>query len=122
MTHGCSVFALTRRNLTPLDIVTAHSVLPGREDVALLLEEAMRGEGWTGGKLEEKRRVLDEKRKRLEKQRAVQDGVGKTLGLDMRWWAASDHPWSDDDSDDEEADDDVYVGLSLPFARLFTRR
>ncbi|KAJ7071109.1 DIL domain-containing protein [Mycena amicta] len=109
MTHGCSVFALTRRNLTPLDIVTAHSVLPGREDVALLLEEAMRGEGWTGGKLEEKRRLLDEKRKRLGKQRAVKDGVEKALGLDTRWWGASDHPWSDSDSEDEDADEDVYT-------------
>jgi hypothetical protein len=48
MTHGCSPFDVTKRNLTPLDIVTAHSLLPGREIVALILEESMRGEGWSG--------------------------------------------------------------------------
>ncbi|KAF7306855.1 hypothetical protein MIND_00477700 [Mycena indigotica] len=109
MTHGCSVFALTRRNLTPLDIVTAHSVLPGREDVALLLQEAMRGEGWTGGKLDDKRRLLDDKRKRLSKQRAIRDGVEKVLGLDARWWGDIDYSWSDSDSEDEDATEDIYT-------------
>nr|GAT44119.1 predicted protein [Mycena chlorophos] len=110
MTHGCSVFTVTRRNLTPLDIVSAHSILPGREDVALLLEEAMRGEGWTGGKLEEKRRLSDEKRKRLDRQHIIQEGVQKALGLDTRWWGSNDYTWSDSDSEeDEEADDEVYT-------------
>ncbi|KAG5722125.1 hypothetical protein E4T56_gene3764, partial [Termitomyces sp. T112] len=51
MTHGCSPCAVTRRGLTPLDVVTAHSTLPGRGDVALLLEESMRSEGWIGGRM-----------------------------------------------------------------------
>ncbi|KAF7320071.1 hypothetical protein MKEN_00791400 [Mycena kentingensis (nom. inval.)] len=109
MTHGCSIFDLTRRNLTPLDIVTAHSVMPGREDVALLLEEAMRGEGWTGGKMGEKRRILDAKRKRLNKQRAVRDDVEKALGLNTRWWGDTDYTWSDSDEEDEQADDAIYT-------------
>ncbi|KAJ6575026.1 DIL domain-containing protein [Mycena capillaripes] len=110
MTHGCSPFAVTRRNLTPLDIVTAHSVLPGREDVALLLEEAMRGEGWTGGKMEARRRLLDERRRRREKQRAVRDTVGRTLGVNSKWWGSdSDLSSSDSESGDEEVDDDVYT-------------
>jgi hypothetical protein len=110
MTHGCSPFDVTRRNLTPLDIVTAHSVLPGREDVALLLEEAMRGEGWTGGKMEERRRLLDERRRRREKQRAIRDTVGRTLGVNSKWWGdQSDFLDSDSESDDEEVDEDVYV-------------
>ena len=58
LTHGCSPFTQTRRHLTALDIVTAHSILPGREDVRLLLEEAMREQGWTGGRMEERRKVL----------------------------------------------------------------
>ncbi|KAJ7932480.1 DIL domain-containing protein [Mycena leptocephala] len=110
MTHGCSPFDVTRRNLTPLDIVTAHSVLPGREDVALLLEEAMRGEGWTGGKMEERRRLLDERRRRREKQRAIRDTVGRTLGVNSKWWGdQSDFLDSDSESDDEEVDEDVYT-------------
>jgi hypothetical protein len=111
MTHGCSPFAVTRRNLTPLDIVTAHSVLPGREDVALLLEEAMRGEGWTGGKMEERRRLLEQRRRRHEKQRAVRDTVARTLGVNSRWWGdqSDDLSESDDESGDEEVDEDLYV-------------
>ncbi|KAJ7492702.1 hypothetical protein FB451DRAFT_1219300 [Mycena latifolia] len=110
MTHGCSPFAVTRRNLTPLDIVTAHSILPGRDDVALLLEEAMRGEGWTGGKMEAKRRLLDEKRRRNEKQRIIRDTVGKTLGVNPKWWGDSDFSSSSDsESGDEEVDEDVYT-------------
>ncbi|KAF7347902.1 hypothetical protein MVEN_01548100 [Mycena venus] len=111
LTHGCSPFAVTRRNLTPLDIVTAHSILPGREDVALLLEEAMRGEGWTGGKMEEHRRLLEERRRRREKQRAVRDTVGRALGVNSRWWGdqSDDFSSSDSESGDEEADEDVYT-------------
>ncbi|KAJ6509454.1 DIL domain-containing protein [Mycena vitilis] len=110
ITHGCSPFAVTRRNLTPLDIVTAHSVLPGREDVALLLEEAMRGEGWTGGKMEERRRLLDARRKRREKQRAVRDTIGRTLGVNAKWWGSdSEFSSSDSESGDEEVDEDVYT-------------
>ncbi|KAJ7169799.1 DIL domain-containing protein [Mycena filopes] len=112
MTHGCSPFAVTRRNLTPLDIVTAHSIIPGRDDVALLLEEAMRGEGWTGGKMELRRRLLDERRRRREKQRAIRDTIGRTLGVDSRWWGNDNSDFdfsSDTESGDEEADDDVYT-------------
>jgi hypothetical protein len=110
MTHGCSPFAVTRRNLTPLDIVTAHSILPGRDDVALLLEEAMRGEGWTGGKMEAKRRLFDERRRRREKQRIIRDTVGQTLGVNPKWWGNSDFSSSSDsESGDEDADESVYV-------------
>ena len=58
LTHGSAPLTVTRRQLTALDIVTAHSTVPGREDVALLLEEAMREAGWKGGRMEEQRRVL----------------------------------------------------------------
>jgi len=60
MTHGCSPFALTKRNLTPLDLVTAHSTVPGREDVAFLLEEAMKSEGWEGSRMNRRRRLVEQ--------------------------------------------------------------
>ena len=115
MTHGCSPFALTRRNLTPLDIVTAHSILPGRTDVALLLEEAMRGQGWTGGRMEQKRKVIDRRSKRQKKQSEVRDALGKVLGIDLAWWEEESDPLlGDSDSDGEEDEEDeedehVYV-------------
>ncbi|KAJ2920383.1 hypothetical protein MD484_g178, partial [Candolleomyces efflorescens] len=103
MTHGCSPFEVTQRNLTPLDIITAHSILPGRDDVALLLEEAMRGEGWTGGRVEQKRRLHDRLTKRKGKQRAIRDDVSKVLGLNPKW-CDGDDSGSDSDSD---CDDDI---------------
>ncbi|KAJ4486030.1 DIL domain-containing protein [Lentinula aciculospora] len=114
MTHGCSPFDVTRRKLTPLDIVSAHSMIPGRADVALLVEEAMRGEGWTGGRLEEKRRILDERMKRKGKQQSVREDVGKALGIHPRWWShhSDEFNFSDDTSDselEEEEDESIYT-------------
>lgn len=116
MTHGCSPFALTRRNLTPLDIVTAHSIIPGRDDVALLLEEAMRGEGWTGGRMEEKRHLLETRRKRKGKRRDVQNDIGRVLGVNPKWWGTeADYSSSDSDSEDEieEEPESLYVRLDI---------
>jgi hypothetical protein len=111
MTHGCSPFALTERKLTPLDIITAHSMLPGKEDVALLLEESMRGQGWTGGRMEERRRLLEQRSKRKGRKKEIREDVGKALGVTPDWWRRnSDLSDSEDDSDeDEEVDDNVYV-------------
>lgn len=117
MTHGCSPFAATRRNLTALDIVTAHTIMPGREDVALLLEEAMRGDGWAGGKMEQKRKVLDERIKERGKRRSVRDNVAKTLSVDQRWWGDGDSDSSSIDSDSEEEEENpenVYVSTTRP--------
>ncbi|KAJ7630857.1 DIL domain-containing protein [Roridomyces roridus] len=110
MTHGCSPFAVTRRNLTPLDIVTAHSIMPGRDDVALLLEEAMRGEGWTGGKMEQKRRLFDERRRRREKRRRIRDSIGEILAVNPKWWDEHDYSSSDSESGDEDdVDEAIYT-------------
>ncbi|KAG1757660.1 DIL domain-containing protein [Suillus lakei] len=113
MTHGCSPFAETRRRLTPLDIVTAHTVLPGRDDIALLLEEAMRSQGWMGGRMEEKRRALDEKLKRKGRQKSVRENVSKVLGLQNQWWGSreEDEGFSSDDSDveDDQLDEELYT-------------
>ena len=122
MTHGYSPFALTTMNLTALDIVTAHSTLPGKDDIALLLEEAMRGQGWTGGRLEQKRRLLDQRLKRKGKRKAIREDIGKVLGINSDWWGRdpdskdpdSEEPDSDDDEDNGEDDIDLderlYVG------------
>ena len=106
MTHGCSPFARTERKVTPLNIVTAHSVVPGREDASLLLEEAMRGQGWTGGHMEEKRKLLEQRTRAKGKQKKIREDVGKALGLSLDLWQ-SDSDFSDSESEDDE---DVYVG------------
>ncbi|KIM48286.1 hypothetical protein M413DRAFT_62585 [Hebeloma cylindrosporum] len=113
MTHGCSPFALTGRKLTPLDIVTAHSVLPGKEDVALLLEESMRTQGWMGGRMEERRRLLEKRTKKKGKRTEIREDVGKVLGVDPDWWRkSSELSDSDSDSDeDEEESEGVYTPI-----------
>jgi hypothetical protein len=120
MTHGCSPFTVTRRNLTPLDVVTAHSVLPGRDDVALLLEESMRGEGWTGGRMEHKRRLSEQRMKRKERKREVRDGINKVFSVNPTWWDLdSDSDSSDFGSEDEEGEDGIYVStLHILSSRL----
>ncbi|KAI0673406.1 DIL domain-containing protein [Trametes maxima] len=105
LTHGSSPLALTRRNLTPLDIVTAHSTVPGREDVAFLLEEAMREVGWKGGRMEEQRRSLEKRMRRIGRRRHVQEEIEKTLGIHSRWWGDEDAFFSPDS--DEEPEDEV---------------
>lgn len=112
LTHGCSPLALTRRNLTALDIVTAHSTVPGREDVALLLEEAMREAGWKGGRMEEQRRILEKRMRRLSNRRNVQEHIERILGINPRWWGEEDLFYSietEDDSEDEWLEDSTLV-------------
>ena len=120
LTHGCSPFSETRRGLTPLDIVTAHSTMPGRQDVALLLGEAMRGEGWTGGRMEEQRRQLERRTARKRRRERVREDVGKVLSVAPQWWG--DDEWqaiaSESDEDESEGEEtdlvrdtlSVYVG------------
>jgi hypothetical protein len=126
--HGCSPLSVTKRQLTALDIVTAHTLLPGREDIALLLEESMRGEGWTGGRMERRRRALDEQLKRKDRQKDLHDSVAKILDVHTQWWG-DDSEISSTESDsegDDEFDEDLYVShnpLSLihPHKILFYR-
>ncbi|KAI0320337.1 DIL domain-containing protein, partial [Amylostereum chailletii] len=106
-----SLFTLTCRNLTPLDIVTAHSTVPGREDVALLLGEAMRGEGWTGGRMEERRKILEQRIVRRGKQRVVRDDIAHRLEINPKWWG--DDGWHDSASSDESDDEDMQEDETL---------
>ncbi|KAH6917480.1 DIL domain-containing protein [Coprinopsis sp. MPI-PUGE-AT-0042] len=112
MTHGCSPFEVTHRKLTPLDIVTAHSVLPEREDVALLLEEAMRGEGWSGGPIERRRRLHERREKRRGKRKAIRDDVSKVLGVQAKWWEPEEGDIESEEENDERHDsfdDSIYT-------------
>ncbi len=115
LTHGCSPFSETRRGLTPLDIVTAHSTVPGRQDVALLLGEAMRGEGWTGGRMEEQRRQLERRTARERRRERVREDVGKVLSIAPQWWR--DDEWqaiaSESDDDEIEGEETVLVSDTL---------
>ena len=110
---GCSPFIRTRRNLTALDLVTGHSLIPGRETVALLLEEAMRTEGWTGGRMEERRKAIEERTARLEKRNTVKEGINQTLGFNPAWWGESELDVDSDDADEGEIDEAVYVSSEL---------
>lgn len=115
LTHGCSPFSKTRRELTPLDIVTAHSTMPGRHDVALLLGEAMRGEGWTGGRMAEQRRQLERKTARKRRRERVREDVEKMLSIAPQWWG--DDEWqtivSESDEDESEGEETVLVGDTI---------
>lgn len=115
MTHGCSTFDRTKRGLTPLDIITAHTLLPGRQDVAMLIEAAMHGDGWTGGRMEDKRRELEIRLKRRGKRKAIRDDVGRILAVPPRWWSTNVEEDFSTDSDDEnepDIDETIYVRFS----------
>ncbi len=114
LTHGSAPLAVTRRQLTALDIVTAHSTVPGREDVAILLEVAMREAGWKGGRMEQQRRIHEQRMRRLGKRRHVQGDIGKVLGVNPKWWGDDDALFaldSEDDSEDEAPNDSTLVSL-----------
>ncbi|GJJ09439.1 hypothetical protein Clacol_003661 [Clathrus columnatus] len=116
ITHGCSPLTLTNRGLTPLDILTAHSLIPGREAVALLVEEAMRERGWTGGKVEKRRRREEERSQAESSSLSLKQHVGEILGLNSNWWGGDS---TDMDDSDNETDDDSFdqnVGpMELPY-------
>ena len=89
--------------------------MPGRQDVALLLGEAMRGEGWTGGRMEEQRRQLERSAARQRRRERVREDVGKVLSIAPQWWG--DDEWqtiaSESDEDDSEGEETVLVSDTL---------
>lgn len=111
----------TLRNITALDIVTAYAVIPGREDVALFLEEAMKGEGWQGSKLNLKRRCFDKKMKEDEKRHSERRAVAKILELNSHdhWWRETGllQPSLEDSEDEDDAEGSIYV---CKFDRYYT--
>ena len=72
--------------MTALDLITAYAVIPVREDVALFLEEAMKGEGWQSSKMVDQRRDTLEKSKLEDKIRSEREALDKILNLGDRWW------------------------------------
>lgn len=106
---------MTKKNLTPLDIVSAYATVPGREVVSLLLGEAMRSAGWTGGRMEERRKVLELKLIRKNKRRSVRDNVEKRLEISRKWWGDDEwETWSSDSSEDEDEDEDDSLYVRTP--------
>ena len=93
--------------------------MPGRETVALLLEEAMRCEGWAGGRTEERRRALDERAVRLKRRNVVREGINQALDLDPTWWGEGESDIETDDIDEGEIDEAVYVGFHNVERRCF---
>lgn len=117
LTRGSSPFALTRRQLTALDIVTGRTTLPGREQVALLLAEAMREKGWTGGRMEDKRRISEKRLYRHRRRKELQENVGKVLGVNSRWWGDVDAEFMydlfDEDEDEDMGEHDIFVSICI---------
>ncbi|TFK77177.1 hypothetical protein BDN72DRAFT_830341 [Pluteus cervinus] len=109
MTHKCSPFAVTRRNLTPLDIVTAHSMLPGRDAVALILETAMHGEGWDGGRMADNRKLMGVRLSRKRRQLELRHSIGKALNIPPRWWGNDADSSQSDLSDNEDEGEPIYT-------------
>ncbi|KAG6841911.1 hypothetical protein C0991_005091 [Blastosporella zonata] len=89
----------------------AHSILPGRDDVALLLEESMRGEGWIGGRMEEKRRISEQREKRKARRKNIQNNISQILSVDRSWWGETDSDSESDDEADDEDDERIYTPL-----------
>lgn len=71
----------------------------------------MRTEGWAGGRMEERRRTLEEHTARLKKRNAVREDVNQTLSLDPAWWGESESDIDSDDFDEGEIDEAVYVSV-----------
>jgi Ankyrin repeats (many copies) len=113
LTHGCSPFSETRLGLTPLDIVTAHTTMPGRQDVALLLEEAMRSEGWTGGRMEEQRRQEERRMAQKRRQERVCEDVGKVLSIEQQWWGDGEWQAIAETEDESEGEETLLVSDTL---------
>ncbi|CAE7213731.1 unnamed protein product [Rhizoctonia solani] len=89
-THGCSPLSKSAKGLTPLDIITGHDVIPGREDVALVLQESMKASGWTGSARNQIRetKIQEETARSMRRaqRRKEWTEIGRLLGLADQWW------------------------------------
>ena len=108
--------------MTALDIITAYSVVPGREDVALFLEEAMRGMGWEGDRMHQNRLERGQELKKIGQRRIERENIGKVLELNSDWWLSDGSASSSSGTSENEWDNDsepsLYVRLCLSMSRL----
>jgi hypothetical protein len=123
LTHGCSPLSKTAKGMTALDIITAYSVVPGREDVALFLEEAMRGEGWQGDRMHLKRVEREEESKQKGQRLIEREHMIRVLDLSSDWWhsdgsSSSSTELSEDDQNAAEPEPSLFVSSTLFFFRL----
>lgn len=124
--RGASPLATSHKSLTPLDIITSYQSIPNRQDVALVLQEAMQERGWEGSPLEIRRqrrnRQREAKQAQTDKRVGQWDRIGRVLGMGNRWWGATEDDFNFEDEDDnlfpdnEDMEDDVtpenvYVSL-----------
>ena len=78
----------------------------------------MRAQGWTGGRMEERRKLTELRQHRMGKRRDLQEGVEKALNIDPRWWGEAEPDYvaseiSDDEDEDFNADKDVLVNIII---------
>lgn len=77
----------------------------------------MREAGWKGGRMEEQRRVLEKRMRRLGKRRSVQENIERVLGISPQWWGDEDLLYSidnEDESEEESLDDSTLVSRFGP--------
>lgn len=73
----------------------------------------MRTEGWAGGRMEERRKALEECTARSQKRKAVREGVNQMLCLDPSWWGESESDFDSDAVDEDEIDEAIYVSPAI---------
>lgn len=66
----------------------------------------MRGEGWTGGRVEQKRRLEDARTKRKRLRKATREKICHVLDVDPRWWGHDSDLAPSESSDSEDDEDD----------------
>lgn len=90
-----------------MDVISAYDDIPGREDVAIMLNATMRAHGWKGNeKKEEERRKTDLRNMRMQRQSKIRDKVTKVLALDGPWWGDGNLSDSSLEASDLEEDDE----------------
>lgn len=71
----------------------------------------MRGEGWTGGRMEEQRRQSERRIARKRRREGIREDVGKVLSVAPQWWG--DDEWqsitSESDEDESEGEEALLV-------------
>ncbi|KAG8950964.1 hypothetical protein FRC03_012690, partial [Tulasnella sp. 419] len=113
LTHGASPLAKSHKGLTPLDVITAYEDLPGRGDVSLILEEAMREAGWLGSAREQARERRKHRKEalgeKLRRQTTEWEAIGRILEIGDNWWGGGVEPgyesFESDNADSESGDE-----------------